>query len=85
MLHFIPPAPVAKCLQQLDEGGITTPPKSENQTGVADLYAVYTITIRRYKNQIVVFLCKQTVQEVGLWISFDYWLLVRQIGVKLLI
>ena len=33
LLHFISPAPVAKCLQQLDEGGITTPPKSGNQTG----------------------------------------------------
>ena len=61
LLHFIPPAPVAKCLQQLDEGVITTPPKSGNQTGVADLYAVYTITLRRYKNQIVVFLRKQPV------------------------
>ena len=28
LLHFIPPAPVAKCPQQLDEGGITAPPKS---------------------------------------------------------
>ena len=40
---IIPPAPAAKLLQQLDEEGITTPPKSGNQTGVADLY---TITLR---------------------------------------
>ena len=66
LLHFIPPAPAAKLLQQLDEEGITTPPKSGNQTGVADLYTVYTITLRWCKNQIVGLLRKQQVHLNGL-------------------
>ena len=61
LLHFIPPAPAAKLLQQLDEEGITTPPKSGNQTGVADLYTVYTITLGWCRNQTVGLLRKQQV------------------------
>ena len=45
LLLFILPTPVANLSQQCDERGVNTPSKDGNQTGMADLYMVYTVTI----------------------------------------
>ena len=45
LLLLIQPTPVAKLSQQCDERGVNTPSKDGNQTGMADLYMVYTITL----------------------------------------